>query len=291
MQMRATWEAGNSAIEAAGGRVTAIDGSSAEGGKREIFTRDRFVMVGNKAYLPDIDYWSASDPEYAGYKSEIDQARTNLQQRGVQTIDVKGAWFEGGNIIQHMKSGTIFMGLAPDDDPQSAQKLITAINETQTDKRTMVAVPMTEFDPNGIYHLDLALSEPLANGKMLFDENITDDHTRARIEDIVGKDNIIPMTRDEAVMGSANILQVGNTAITTNISDRLKTELNKSGITTVSSADFADTGIKSIDDAIDRDGLGIGNGGIRCMGNQIGTEPRTDMNVAPRVALQMQPAA
>ena len=289
MEMRAIWEAGNQAIEAAGGRIEAIDGSLADGGKREIFTRDRFIMVGNKAYLPDVDFYRSTDPDYAGYKSEIEQARNFLKKQGIETIDVPNTWFEGGNIIQHNKSNTIFMGLAPEDDPQNAQRLIVKINETQPEKRTMIAVPMVEYDRMGVYHLDLAMSEPLANGKLMFDQNITDLHTRQRIEDIVGKENIIPITRDEAVQGSANILRVGQTAIMTNISDRLKGVLDKEGLSYISASDFEKTGNQQIDQTLARDGLGIGNGGMHCMGQEIAEMPSASTQIKSSFSPQISP--
>ena len=181
------------------------------------------------------------------------------------------------------------MGLAPFDDPQNAQRLITKINETQDTARKMVAVPMVEYDRLGIYHLDLAMSEPLANGKVMFDQNITDSHTRQRIEEIVGPDNIIPITREEAIQGSANILQVGRTAIMTNVSDRLKAVLDSEGISYISSSDFEKTGNSDIDKTLSRDGLSIGNGGMHCMGQAIGLEGSPDLQSKPGLP-QAQPA-
>ena len=290
MQMRAEWEAGNIAIEAAGGRVEAIDGSSLEGGKREIFTRNRFTMVGDTAYLPDITARPV-DYETNSLGSEVDQVRKNLQEQGIKTVDVKGAWFEGGNVVMHNKSNTVFMGLEPGIDNGSAKKLIEKINQTQPEKYNMVIVPLVEYSRQGIYHLDLSLSDALPNGKYLFDEKITDPHTRERVENIIGKDNIIPITREEAIQGDGNMLRINNTAIMSNTSDRLQNILKAEGLSFVDQSDFTATGNHDIDTDISKGGLLIGNGGMRCMGEQIGTEPNPAFTAAKQPSLGLQPTA
>ncbi len=290
---RAAWEMENKAIAAAGANVITIDGADASGGKREVFTRDRFVMVGGTAYLPDVRkygeiYGAGPDSQaYKDYESEIDQARAHLMRAGVATVDVKGAWFEGGNIVQHPQSRTLFMGIEPGRDTDSATALIDAVNthSAQGARYAMVAVPMTGYDPQGIYHLDLALSEQLPGGKVLFDRSITDDHTAEKIAETFGQQNIIPITNEEAISGAANILLVNQTAVLTREMPRVQDMLEQAGIRTLSAQDFERASNPLLDEMIQRDQFMYGNGGMRCMGQVIGNEvsminvysPRMDM--------------
>ncbi|MES2728576.1 MAG: hypothetical protein V4621_00565 [Pseudomonadota bacterium] len=275
---RAVWEMGNKAIAAAGGQVISIDGADEAGGKREVFARDRFVMVGDTAYLPDIAKYGeiyGAEPgskAYHAYEGEIDQARAYLMRQGIETVDVKGAWFEGGNIVQHAQSRTIFMGIEPGRDTESATALVDAINTTQSlqdGRYSMVAVPMEGYDPQGVYHLDLALSEQLPGGKVLFDATITDAYTADKIATTFGPQNMIAMTTDEAVAGAANILVVKDTAVLTREIPRIQTVLEQAGVNTISARDFEAPATPLLNDILERDQFMYGNGGMRCMGQVI----------------------
>lgn len=239
--------------------------ASDEGGVREVYTRDRYVLIGDIAYLPDPQ--ELQDMNDAGeldtpwediqcYKGEIAQIEKTLREKGVKTVTVKGAWFEGGNVVRHFSSRTIFVGI---DDPwsseESASKLISAINVTQPRKWSMVPVTLT--NPEEMYHLDTGMSEELPYGEVLISPRVTDRKTLDKIKKIVGQKNIISLSDQDAKNLATNMIDVGDTLILTGTCKKLRRILQRRGYKVVMPSDYKQKDFE------------FGLGGVHCMTNDI----------------------
>ncbi len=255
MKIQAKWKAIKGAVENAGGRVVTIEGSNQLGGQKEVWTRDKYLLVGNIAYLPDNSVALSLPGTYA---SEIDQMEIFLRNRGLKTVRVKDAWFEGGNVIQHVKTKTIFLGF---QYGHSAQLLEEAINKTQKEKYKVLPVELVNAnrpdisvnqDGSYLYHLDTGMSEPLAGGEVLLSHDITDPDTFKKIVEIIGHENIIFLSHEDSIGYAANLISVGRTVITSSISRHLRTSLESKGYKVVEGKDFS------------FDQLGFGNSGPHC---------------------------
>ncbi len=255
MKIQAKWKAIKSAVENAGGRVVTIDGSNQSGGQKEVWARDKYLLVGNVAYLPD-NLVALRLP--GNYASEIDQMEIFLRNRGIKIVRVKDAWFEGGNVIQHAKSKTIFLGF---QYGHSAQLLEEVINKTQPEKYKVLPVDLVNAsrpdfsvnqDGSYLYHLDTGMSEPLAGGEVLLSQDITDPDTLKKIVKIIGHENIIFLSRKDSIGYAANLISVGRTVITNTVSEHLRITLQNKGYKVIEGKDFS------------LDQLGFGNSGPHC---------------------------
>lgn len=273
------WSAMKDALELAGAGIKAIDGSLPAGGVREVFSRDRFITIGNVAYLPDVDTYMnqpklnnfSKYPNQDSYRNEITQAEAFLRAEGYNVVHVKGSWFEGGNIIRDPKTSTIFFGMEPWAEPSSAAELLKAINATQDKEWSAQLVPLKDYiDPQtkkiAFYHLDLAMSERLPGGEVLFYEAVTDDYTASRIKEIIGSDDIIPISRQSAASLSTNLVFNGSNVVLTKDQPDLEKLLTEKGYAVLSPLDFG---------AAD---FSLGGGGVHCMTNELDkSQPRSDL--------------
>ncbi|PZP54052.1 MAG: hypothetical protein DI586_10350 [Micavibrio aeruginosavorus] len=263
-KIKARWSAVKNAIHEAGGKVVTIDGRFSTGGQKEVWARDKYLLIGDTAYLPD----DAIARRLEGsYSAEIRQMESFLQKRGVKTVRVKDAWFEGGDIVQHSKSNTIFLGY---QQGHSGELLEKAINQTQKDKYTVLPVHLVnavrkDIAPgrNGsyLYHLDTGMSEPLAGGEVLLSPDITDPETFGRITAIIGLKNVILLNRQDSLNYAANIIAIENTVITPSMSIPLRSRLEAKGYRVLEGKDFG------------LDQLGFGYGGPHCNVNLLPPGP------------------
>jgi N-dimethylarginine dimethylaminohydrolase len=263
------------ALLKAGAHLEIIPPSN-RGGIREVYTRDRYVMIGGTAYLPDAqklqdlnDAGDLSTPadDIESYKGEIAQIQKELNSRGVTTVIVKDAWFEGGNVVRHASSRTIFVGI---DDPwsseASAQNLVDAINKTQPHNWSMVPVPLTNMPD--MYHLDTGMSEELPHGEVMISPRVTNKQTFNKIAGIVGRDNIIRLSNGDAENLATNMIDVGDTLILTGNCKKLRRKLAGRGYKVILPADYG------------QDNFEFGLGGVHCMTNDI-EQPRRRQALKP----------
>lgn len=258
----ARWHAVSETVRRAGGKLEIIYGADPKGGPKEVWTRDKYVLVGDVAFLPDEEKAQQFGGKAAeDYTSEIQQAEDYLKLQGVRTVRVKWAWFEGGNIIIHKASRTIFLGVAVDAWDESPKLLEEAVKKNTGLNYEVVPVPMVNFHnskisprKNGsyLYHLDTGLSEPLPNGEVLLSRDLTDAPTLKKISDRVGEKNIIYLSRADSLRYTANIMTVGNTIISPSMSPALRKNLEGRGYNVVEGKDF------------DLDRLSFGMGGPHC---------------------------
>lgn len=162
INIRRKWEAAKHALTLAGITITAQDSMQPEN-LIDCFPRDRVFFIGRVAYIPDdtksygalIHHPDLNPHQKKRVLKDMERYAQNrirlepfLQARGYQICPVPGAWFEGGNIIPHMPSRTIFLGeaprsdISPEDYNHFRNLLQAAINKTQREKWTIVPVPL-----------------------------------------------------------------------------------------------------------------------------------------------------
>jgi N-dimethylarginine dimethylaminohydrolase len=218
---------------------------------KEVYTRDRYAMIGDTAYLPDM--YEASGQNIG--EVLLTQMEKELQAQGVKTVVVDGAWFEGGNVVRHYKSRTIFIGIdCKSSTEDSAQMLLTAVNKTQKEPWKLVTVPLTNLPD--MYHLDTGMSDELPHGEVMISPKVTDEKTYKIIRDIVGEENIIELTDEEAKGLVTNTVNVGDTLVMTGTSDSLRQKLAER-YSVVMPDDY---GLET---------FGFGHGGVRCLTNDV----------------------
>lgn len=272
METRAKWEATKDALEDAGAHVITIDGTANDGSGREVYVRDRAVIIGDIAYIPDFEYAITSGMQYEevyNYQKDAEQIAEFLAGQGYEVIHVQDAWFEGGNVVLHPtnEQNTIFLGMDGTTDVFSANNLIAAINSTQTEQWTLQGVPLVDTYEGGsfeLYHLDLGMTYALPNGEIIIYPGVTDEETYTRIQEIVGADNIIEIDRETALTFSTNFNHVGNTIIMTGTTPELTEILEGRGYEVVSPEDY---GMETFE---------FGLGGVHCITNEIRWRPPTN---------------
>lgn len=282
MQIFKEWFCIRHALVKAGAHLEVLSASSEGGGFREVYTRDRYVMIGDTAFLPDpqkLQHINDSKSfierlpqhEVAGYQREIAQIEKALKERGIRTVTVDGAWFEGGNVVRHYSSQTIFVGLGPDyvwNSEESAEKLVAAINRAQNNKWSLLSVPLTNED---MYHMDTGMSEELPHGEVLLSPLVTDKKTYEKICNIVGPQNVIKLSNTDAFNLATNMIDVGNTLIMTGNCRKVREQLVKKGYTVVMPEDYGQPDFE------------FGAGGVHCMTNDVRQiKPKKKTEPAPR---------
>lgn len=266
----AKWASVKTMIEAAGGHVVTVRGADAQGGTRETFTRDAYVMIEGHAFIPDADAYAAlrSPDGLKGIAPDmvesarrvVQQAEAMLKESGVPVHKVTGAWFEGGNVIPDLRSKTIFMGLETDRDNKHSVVLLTdAVNKVLHGGKT-------RYEPMGIplvnqeiyYHLDLGMSEPLPlGGEFLLSPHVTDTHTYGKIVQRVGAARIVTISEDEPVGATNFVTPTPSTIVMTNGSKELVDTLSSRGYRV-----FDPRYIGQYD-------MTMAAGGVHCMANEI----------------------
>ena len=268
-QIYLQWHCIRHALVKAGAHLEIISPLDKESGYREVYTRDRYVMIGDTAYLPDPQelqdlsykgvHW-LSEKGAKGYIGEVAQVEKALKERGVKTVTVKGAWFEGGNVVRHFSSRTIFAGIhGAWSSEDSAQRLLAAINETQAEKWKLQPVLLTNYP--AMYHMDTGMSEELPNGEVMLSSLVTDKETYQKICDIVGAENVIDLSKDEAARLATNVIDVGDTLVMTGNCKDLREKLTDKGYTVIMPDDYGQSSFE------------FGLGGVHCMTNDL-RQPR-----------------
>lgn len=236
---------------------------------RRIFTRDKYFVSGNTAFLPDAevlrDLLPQKRPGYvrieadvADYKADIAFFGAVLKDRGYDVQIVEGAWFEGGNLVPHPASGTVFMGQETSwDNKASAGLLQNAVNAAREkdglDPVRIQNIPLAQEDP--FYHLDLGLSEPLEGGHVLFHDGVTDMRHAYLIEDIVGADKIVPVDEENGRLFATNLVALGKTLVMTGVTEDFKDTLKGLGYAAIGPQDYG------VDKFL------LGTGGVHCVTN------------------------
>lgn len=261
VEMFIKWLCIRHALTKAGARVEIKETQPGDYRGKEVYTRDRYVMINGTAYLPDINELKkmiemGETREYmAPYKDITLEMEAELKERSVKTVVARGAWFEGGNTIRHFGSKTLFFGTSKGwSTTYSAQNLLKAINATQDEPWNLVTVPLTNMR---MYHLDTGMSEELARGHVMISPLVTDKTTYQQIVDIIGAEKIIELSREEANVMSTNMINVGSTLVMTGNSDTLREKLAAKNYKAAMPGDYG------------QDNFEFGAGGVHCMTNDV----------------------
>jgi len=257
------WACVRHALVQAGAHLEIVETPPVNNWNLDVFTRDRYLMIGDTAYLPDTETLGIAYDNFRRkvVAEEIRLMEAALQARGVKTVTVKGAFFEGGNVIRHYGSKTIFVGIyEPYYTARAAQKLLSAINNTQGEEWSVQPVPLKNFAQ--MYHLDTGMSEELPKGEVMLSPLVTDRLTYETICNIVGKDKVIELKNEDAKDMATNMINVGNTIIMTSNCDDVQKQLTTRGYKVVSPADYGQTT------------FAFGRGGVHCMTNDVPSPAR-----------------
>lgn len=228
---------------------------------REVFIRDRYVMVDGVAYMPDaekIDESVSVDNEsetasdfYARRKGGFMRGAKVIEERlvaeGVATHKVDG-WFEGGNVIVDKTNKVILAGHRFPAEKEAGEKLLEAIRNNTGDDWTLLPIPQAKnaYGEDIFYHIDLAISEEFSGGHRLFCPALTDAATADKIRDLY-KDKLIEVTLQEAKTGVINSIEANGTITMSGNAPRIRAILSNLGYRVFDPLAFGLLGGKAMD--------------------------------------------
>lgn len=259
MQERLKWELIKDTIEENGAVVDVYSATVSDGEAKETWTRDPAFVIGNVAYIPDNRLREQMFPNFQEnetYGRAIQQMKIIYESRGLQTVFVEGAWFEGGNIIVHQggNKNSLFLGLEDWADPKSLELLINKINETQPSviKYEGYGVILTAQDT--YYHLDLIMSPELSGGEHFIYADAMSKESFDTINKVIGSQNLIAVGEETASLSTLNLIEIkGKTLLATSETPEFKTLSEARGYRVVGPSDYG------------LDTFGFGRGGVHCL--------------------------
>ena len=274
VDIMAKWEAVRRALKLSGAKVTVLD-SRANDSVTDIMCRDDFTFVNGIALMAKresieelskpievngITTTSFSKGELKLIEEKLqhkDHIKTVLEGRDIRVQEIDYGHFDGGNTIVYPKRKIVFFGMtvadiSMPDNIATFKAFEKTLKETAGEEWQAFPVPLQEMNTETMrvaeklmragqfvpYHLDLGMSEPLTRGEVLMYPDITDPESYNRMKEIIGEDNIIPITREEAADGSAGCICNGNVLIMSKVSDRLRSILEDKGYTVITAKDF-----------------------------------------------------
>jgi N-dimethylarginine dimethylaminohydrolase len=178
---RLGWHALKTQIEASGGTVEVLSSESSYG----VWTRDRWIPAAER---PVFTEGTTPEPDTKPERGAMRQAgheaaRHTLEQRGVKGPVLEGA-LEGGDVIQHHRSNTVFVGIEVyDDGSLHPDHLRTATNLAEHLGMKLVPVPKTNRSP--FYHLDTFMAA-LPDGSIIVIPDATTPEALAEIRQVAG---------------------------------------------------------------------------------------------------------
>ncbi len=264
LETRGKWEALKRAVEFSGAKVT-VQNANDRKNPQYFSCRDTYTMVNNIAYLsdpksPGAQILKMAESMFPAISQRIDDS-TRLQaffsQRDQISQILGNTWFDGGNVIVHPRSRTVFWGMESYKGNMGihldgAHILQKTLNETQGQDWTVLPVLLSQMNKDPVlrmedmvsqkqtpfYHLDMGMSEPLENGEVFIYPDMTYPYIFQKISDIVGQENILSITYEEGEKRSANMISNGMSIIMSSPSDRLKNLLHERGYQIISAQDF-----------------------------------------------------
>lgn len=103
----------------------------------------------------------------------------------------------------------------------------------------------------------MGMSEELPHGEIMLSPRVTDKATYQKIVDIVGPDNVIELSDNEAKNLAPNMMDVGNTLVMSGNCNNLREKLKARGYTVVMPDNYAQRKFE------------FGEGGVHCMTNDV----------------------
>ena len=247
------WEGVCDALEQCGAHLDIVDHGQNSIATLGVFTRDSALILGNQAYLPDPDFANLRQPTAQNEQAVLE---TRMKSHGLEVHHIKGAAFEGGNVIADEQSRTIFWGYKGGAAMRKPiQIMMDQINDTQDQPWDVLPVHLLGQD---IYHLDIGMSRRLKHGHVLLLKGMTTPETGDAVIERLGKSSVIRILQTEAKSGAANLNCVSSNVILSAKADRISNILRGLGYNPVSP------------DQLDLSDFLINRGGVHCMTNDLG---------------------
>lgn len=199
-------------------------------------------------------------------KEEFDKLETFLEQQDERVFLLQETAFDGGNVITDPATKSIFIGhCQPSNkeeerlDRENRETLeqvvhrkignnwniyniplnLQSSDSTDYEKYTLSADSYAEKGTTQfLYHLDLGMSEPLSNGKILMYPGITSPEMYQKMRDIIGGHRIIEIKLEEALNLGTNLVNHGMNVVMSKASNRLRGILNNDGFRAFDASDY-----------------------------------------------------
>lgn len=274
------------ALDNAGADVLLFDGEKLKG-KRNTWIRDKFIIVDRTAYFPDIDKFTENlianvglpkkqvEIDALSYFLEFQNAKFFLESAGYKSVEVKGSWFEGGNIIALEEKGTLLFGFEPDYDLSSADILQQAIAEHGPNLWSVLPLRIdpSHFrvcnDFSQFYHLDTILNVLPDQRLMIYPQALVQDDYY-KLEQLVGAENFVKLSKLEAIFKFAtNFISIGEYLVMTgNIRPKTREFLQNIQGSSLYKSDYPSYKIIEPEN-YGLNSFALGLGGVRCMTNPL----------------------
>lgn len=260
-----TWAASRRALKDVGFTVFEYD-SSEEYAPRSPYSRDKFLIIEGKAFIPDanaVPKGRQSEMSGALHNDSDFFART-LERVCDEVIVTKGIWFETGNFIPDREEKTLFGGIHTHEDLATFKKMEELLARQLSSGWAFEPLTLAPDilrnpeNPNShwFYHLDLAQSERLNGDTVMYcSEAFTYASQRKLERHFNGA--LMPVSMEDAMAGAINAVAKKETVVPTAISDPLVSDLEDRGLKVVDPRDY------EVEDFM------LVNGGIHCMTNEV----------------------
>lgn len=238
-----------------------------------LWMRDPCVIVDGTAFFPDVDILRKSGLTNMFLPNKIrslEVAKERMAQIGLKIVEVRDAYFDGGNIVPDHEEGILFYGDDRNLVVMDSVELLAEDIYWNTGKKYEAAYIPTHSQQ--YYHLDIGCSPRLPDGRYIVAEDLGPDCDGSgyrTLEKYLGKNRILKADAETGNMGLCNMEVIGNVVFMPACPDRLREELEDAGLTVNAprSEDLRGTCFSLADEfsAVRQ----IGTGGVHCMTNSV----------------------
>lgn len=253
------WKGLKDTIESCGGEVRLLAPPYNHGQRSPIFVRDLGVFVdGAILGYPGSFQHVLLQPEMHTLRHFVRDA-----QEAPALVELGGR-LDGGNIVPYAPASVLFVGVTHNDaknDTQSYRQMLGHVSDAdmralyrrkqsehlpshleacralQTESRQRVVPIHIGAEHTGqFYHLDGALGV-LPSGEAVVCREVLGHAALGMVEKYIGRERIIPVTREEALMGAANLITVGSHVIAPYASVPMREALGEKGYRVITPKD------------------------------------------------------
>ena len=233
------------AMRASGARLDMLRGDLHPGSPREIWIRDNYIIVGNKAFFPDNSFGHFSEKK--GQIAADEAALTAyFDKRGIAYEKI-AAPFQGGDmLVDDANRRILYAYPALQTDAQRAEyamyaqriRAATGYDVLPIERSGYELTNPTPTGPKDLYHLDTFLTQ-LPNGKLLAFPGGMTAESYQRLQQAYGTGAIIEIPEKYAGNMIPNAAFVGNVMITPDMPDELRERLRQEGVEVLASPKVA----------------------------------------------------
>lgn len=230
MHLHEGWEALKDTIESCGGEVRLLSPPFNHGSRSPIFVRDLGVFV------DDVILGYPGSFDHPLLQPEMHTLRHFVRDTpGLSFVELGGR-LDGGNIVPYIPGGVLFAGVTHNDAKHAThaiQRMLGHIPDadlqllyrrkqsehlpshleashalqSQTG-RCVVPIHVRSEHTGQFYHLDGALGV-LPSGEAVVCREVLGHAALGLLDKYIGRERIIPVSREEALKGAANLITVG----------------------------------------------------------------------------------